>query len=113
MSAPSSGASSAAGGAASDNDASPADRKYREGLAHEAAQRLGDAEAALRDAVRLDHNRPECLTALARVLLANTGYERAGTLAVVRPMLDVALKIAPDDAETVAIYRMVVAEMGA
>ncbi len=95
-----------------DAASTPAQQKYQRGLEHEAHEELEEAENALRDAVRLDHSRPEYLVALARVLLANTRYERAGTLAVVRPMLDVALKLAPDDTEAVEMHQMVVFEMG-
>jgi hypothetical protein len=102
---------SSTGPVAGADDATPAERKFREGLDHETFARLEDAENSLRDAVRLDPTRPEYLTTLARVLLANTRYERAGTLAVVRPMLDVALKLSPDHAEANELLRLVGAEM--
>jgi cytochrome c-type biogenesis protein CcmH/NrfG len=54
----------------------------------------------LRDAVREAPDRAEYLTALARVLLSNPQYERGPTLNVVRPLLEHALTLAPDDAET-------------
>lgn len=72
--------------------------------------KLADAEAALREAVRLDA-RPEYLTALARVLLSNPRYERSGTLPVVRSLLDRAVHIAPDHADALALHAEVVAEL--
>jgi hypothetical protein len=93
-------------------EASPADRKYREGVEQASQDRLDEAEVTLREAVRLDATRPEYLTALARVLLANPRYERAGTLPVVRSLLDRAVTLNPDHAEASALHKEVLAEMG-
>jgi len=90
----------------------PADRKYREGIEQAAQQRLDEAEVTLREAVRLDATRPEFLTALARVLLANPRYERSGTLPVVRSLLDRAVTLQPDHAEASELHKQVQAEMG-
>ena len=73
---------------------------------------LDDAELTLRDAVRLDPSKPAYLLSLARVLLTNPRYERAGTLPVVRSLLDRAVQLAPEDAEISALHQEVVAEMG-
>jgi len=91
---------------------SPADRKYREGVEQATQDRLDEAEVTLREAVRLDATRPEYLTALARVLLANPRYERVGTLPVVRSLLDRAVTLNPDHAEASALHKEVLAEMG-
>jgi hypothetical protein len=93
-------------------EASPADRKYREGVEQASQERLDEAEVTLREAVRLDATRPEYLTALARVLLANPRYERAGTLPVVRSLLDRAVTLSPGHAEASALHKEVLAEMG-
>ena len=91
---------------------SPADKKYRDGIEQAAQDRLDEAEVTLREAVRLDATRPEFLTALARVLLANPRYERSGTLPVVRSLLDRAVTLQPDHAEASDLHRRVLAEMG-
>jgi tetratricopeptide (TPR) repeat protein len=91
---------------------SPADKKYREGIEQATQNRLDEAELTLREAVRLDATKPEYLTSLARVLLANPRYERAGTLPVVRSLLDRAVQIAPDNTEANDLHRQVVSEMG-
>lgn len=91
---------------------SPADKKYREGIEQATQNRLDEAELTLREAVRLDATRPEYLTSLARVLLANPRYERAGTLPVVRSLLDRAVQIAPDHQEAVDLHKQVITEMG-
>ncbi len=91
---------------------SPADKKFREGCEQAAQERLDEAEVTLREAVRLDATRPEYLTALARVLLANPRYERSGTLPVVRSLLDRAVTLQPDHAEASALHKEVLAEMG-
>jgi hypothetical protein len=93
-------------------ETSPADRKYREGIEQASQERLDEAEVTLREAVRLDATRPEYLTALARVLLANPRYERAGTLPVVRSLLDRAVTLSPGHAEASALHKEVIAEMG-
>ncbi len=90
----------------------PADKKYREGIEQAAQERLDEAEVTLREAVRLDATRPEFLTALARVLLANPRYERSGTLPVVRSLLDRAVTLQPDHAEASELHKQVQAEMG-
>ena len=95
-----------------DAEQSPADRKYREGVEQATQERLDEAEVTLREAVRLDATRPEYLTALARVLLANPRYERAGTLPVVRSLLDRAVTLSPGHAEASALHKEVLAEMG-
>lgn len=91
---------------------SPADKKYREGLEQAAGDRLDEAEVTLREAVRMDASRPEYLLSLARVLLANPRYERAGTLPVVRSLLDRAVQIAPDNGDVKELHQQVVSEMG-
>lgn len=88
-----------------------ADVKYREGVEQAASNRLDEAEVTLREAVRLDASRPEYLTALARVLLANPRYERAGTLPVVRSLLDRAVQLAPDNVEAQELHQQVIKEM--
>lgn len=90
---------------------SVADLKYREGVEQAAQSRLDEAEVTLREAVRLDASKPEYLTSLARVLLANPRYERAGTLPVVRSLLDRAVQIAPDFQEAVDLHNQVMKEM--
>jgi cytochrome c-type biogenesis protein CcmH/NrfG len=90
---------------------SVADLKYREGVEQAAQNRLDEAEVTLREAVRLDASKPEYLTSLARVLLANPRYERAGTLPVVRSLLDRAVQIAPDFQEAVDLHNQVMKEM--
>jgi hypothetical protein len=90
----------------------PADKKYRDGLEQAMGNRLDEAEVTLRDAVRMDASRPEYLLSLARVLLANPRYERAGTLPVVRSLLDRAVQIAPDNGEVKELHKQVVGEMG-
>lgn len=90
---------------------SPADAKYKEGVEQAAQSRLDEAEVTLREAVRLDASKPEYLTSLARVLLANPRYERAGTLPVVRSLLDRAVQIAPDFQEAVDLHSQVMKEI--
>jgi hypothetical protein len=90
----------------------PADRKFREAMTLAQANQLDEAELTLREAVRLDPTRPEYLIALARVLLDNPRYERAGTLPVVRSLLDRAVHIAPSHKEATEMHAAVVAEMG-
>lgn len=90
---------------------SVADLKYREGVEQAAQNRLDEAEVTLREAVRLDASKPEYLTQLARVLLGNPRYERAGTLPVVRSLLDRAVQIAPDFQEAVDLHNQVMKEM--
>jgi hypothetical protein len=97
---------------ASQNSMSLADVKYREGVEQAASNRLDEAEVTLREAVRLDASKPEYLTALARVLLANPRYERSGTLPVVRSLLDRAVTLAPDNAEATQLHQEVMKEMG-
>lgn len=91
---------------------STADAKYREGIEQANTNRLDEAESTLREAVRLDPSRSVYLTSLARVLLSNPRYERSGTLPVVRSLLDRAVQLAPDHADTRALHDEVVAEMG-
>jgi tetratricopeptide (TPR) repeat protein len=106
------GASSPAAAAReSQSTLSLADVKYREGVEQAATNRLDEAEVTLREAVRLDASKPEYLTALARVLLANPRYERAGTLPVVRSLLDRAVQLAPDNAEATELHQQVIKEM--
>lgn len=88
-----------------------ADLKYREGIEQAAQNRLDEAEVTLREAVRLDASKPEYLTALARVLLGNPRYERAGTLPVVRSLLDRAVQLAPDNSEASDMHAQVIKEM--
>lgn len=88
-----------------------ADLKYREGVEQAAQNRLDEAEVTLREAVRLDASKPEYLTALARVLLGNPRYERAGTLPVVRSLLDRAVQLAPDNNDAIDMHAQVVKEM--
>jgi hypothetical protein len=95
-----------------DANKAKADDKYRAGLDLTSAGRLDEAESTLREAVRLDASRPEYLTALARVLLGNPRYERAGTLPVVRALLDRAVQLPTHGAETADLHRQVVSEMG-
>ena len=90
---------------------SVADLKYREGVDQATQNRLDEAEVTLREAVRLDASKPEYLTSLARVLLANPRYERSGTLPVVRSLLDRAVQIAPDFQEAVDLHQQVIREM--
>lgn len=116
---PSSGSSSslpaagngAAKGKESQQTMSLADLKYREGTEQAAQNRLDEAEVTLREAVRLDASKPEYLTALARVLLGNPRYERAGTLPVVRSLLDRAVQLAPDNTEASDMHAQVIKEM--
>ncbi len=89
-----------------------ADLKFREGIEQASSNRLDEAEVTLREAVRLDASKPEYLVTLARVLLANPRYERAGTLPVVRSLLDRAVQIAPDNHEASDLHAQVVREMG-
>jgi Flp pilus assembly protein TadD len=88
-----------------------ADLKYSEGIEQAAQNRLDEAEVTLREAVRLDASKPEYLTALARVLLGNPRYERAGTLPVVRSLLDRAVQLAPDNVEATELHAQVIKEM--
>jgi cytochrome c-type biogenesis protein CcmH/NrfG len=90
---------------------SVADLKYKEGVEQSNQNRLDEAEVTLREAVRLDASKPEYLTSLARVLLANPRYERAGTLPVVRSLLDRAVQIAPDFQEAADLHAQVIKEM--
>lgn len=90
----------------------PGDQKYREGLEQAQSSRLDEAEVTLREAVRMDASKPEYLLSLARVLLANPRYERAGTLPVVRSLLDRAVQIAPDHGDVKDLHKQVVSEMG-
>lgn len=94
-----------------DGDDGPGHERYKEGMRQAAAGRLDEAESALREAVRLDATKPAYLTALARVLLANPRYERAGTLPVVRSLLDRAQSLAPGDAEVSALLQRIQQEM--
>ncbi|MEW5854270.1 MAG: hypothetical protein AB2A00_36185, partial [Myxococcota bacterium] len=98
--------------AAANKDDGPGHERYREGMRHAAAGRLDEAEASLREAVRMDATKPSYLTALARVLLANPRYERAGTLPVVRSLLDRAQALAPGDAEVSALLQRIQQELG-
>lgn len=116
MAAPTSSSSSSPGnGAAKGKEGqqtmSLADLKFREGVEQAAQNRLDEAEVTLREAVRLDASRPEYLTALARVLLGNPRYERAGTLPVVRSLLDRAVQLAPDNTEASDLHAQVIKEM--
>ncbi len=88
-----------------------ADLKYSEGIEQASQNRLDEAEVTLREAVRLDASKPQYLTSLARVLLGNPRYERAGTLPVVRSLLDRAVQIAPDFQEAADLHRQVMREM--
>jgi hypothetical protein len=92
-------------------DFSPAELKYREGLEQASSNRLDEAEVTLREAVRIDATKPEYLTALARVLLANPRYERTGTLPVVRSLLDRAVQLAPDNADAQELHQQILKEM--
>ena len=69
--------------------------------------RYSEAEAELRAAVRLDASRAPALILLARTLLANPGYERIGTLPVVRSLLDRATMLAPNDDDLRAVLEEV------
>jgi DNA-binding MarR family transcriptional regulator len=91
---------------------SPADGKFHEAIRQAADDRLDEAEVTLREAVRMDASRPDFLVSLARVLLANPRYERAGTLPVVRSLLDRAVQLSPDDPEAKSLHKEIVAEMG-
>jgi hypothetical protein len=95
-----------------DGPLSPADQKYAEGLEQARQNKLDEAEVTLREAVRMDATKPHYLLSLARVLLENPRYERAGTLPVVRSLLDRAVQIAPDDGDVHALHDQVVSEMG-
>lgn len=108
---PAVGAGASAKAKESSTTLSVADLKYREGVEQAAQNRLDEAEVTLREAVRLDASKPEYLTSLARVLLANPRYERAGTLPVVRSLLDRAVQIAPDFQEAVDLHNQVMKEM--
>jgi len=90
----------------------PADQKHHAALDLANAGQLDEAEVTLREAVRMDASRPEYLVSLARILLANPRYERAGTLPVVRSLLDRAVQLSPDHAEAQSLHREIVAEMG-
>lgn len=94
-----------------DEPLSPGDQKYREGVQLAADNRLDEAEATLREAVRLDPAKSTYLTSLARVLLSNPRYERAGTLPVVRSLLDRAVQLSPTDAEAKELHEQVIKEM--
>lgn len=89
---------------------SPADLKFREGMNKAAQGQLDEAELALREAVRLDPQKPSFLAALARVLLSNPKYDRGGTLPVVRSLLDRAQTLAPDDDEVRSLLARVSSE---
>ena len=95
-----------------DGPLSPADEKYAEGLEQARQNKLDEAEVTLREAVRMDATKPHYLLSLARVLLENPRYERAGTLPVVRSLLDRAVQIAPADSDVQALHEEVVQEMG-
>jgi hypothetical protein len=92
---------------------SPADSKFHEAARQAADNRLDEAELTLREAVRMDAARPEFLTALARVLLANPRYERAGTLPVVKSLLDRAVTLSPGNTEARKLHQEVLLELGA
>lgn len=110
-SAPSGGNGQAGKARESQQTISLADLKYREGIEQASQNRLDEAEVTLREAVRLDASKPEYLTALARVLLGNPRYERAGTLPVVRSLLDRAVQLAPDNSEASDMHAQVIKEM--
>ncbi|MFH1810942.1 MAG: DUF4388 domain-containing protein [Pseudomonadota bacterium] len=88
----------------------PAEAKFREGMNRAAQGQLDEAEGALREAVRLDAQRPSYLSALARVLLSNPKYDRSGTLPVVRSLLERAQTLAPNDDEVRALLARVSSE---
>ena len=90
----------------------PAEEKFREGMNRAAQGSLDEAEAALREAVRLDAQQSSYLAALARVLLSNPKYDRAGTLPVVRSLLDRAQALSPDDEEIRGLLARVGSEQG-
>jgi predicted Zn-dependent protease len=90
----------------------PSEKKYREGLEQASQSRLDEAEVTLRESVRMDPSKPEYLCALAKVLLSNPRYERAGTLPVVRSLLDRAVTLSPNHAEASDMHRQIVSEMG-
>ena len=96
--------------ASSGGPESPAAAKFREGLNRAAQGQLDEAENALREAVRLDAQQPSYLAALARVLLSNPKYDRAGTLPVVRSLLERAQTLAPSDDEIRALLARVASE---
>lgn len=92
---------------------SPAEGKFKEACRQAADNRLDEAELTLREAVRMDAARPEFLTALARVLLANPRYERAGTLPVVKSLLDRAVHLSPDNPDARKLHQEVLVELSA
>ena len=98
--------------ATADEPLSPGNKKFREGVKLASENRLDEAEATLREAVRLDPSKSTYLTSLARVLLSNPRYERAGTLPVVRSLLDRAVQLSPTDTEAKELHDQVVKEMG-
>lgn len=93
--------------------ASPAEAKFKEAVRQAAENRLDEAELTLREAVRMDASRPEFLTSLARVLLANPRYERAGTLPVVKSLLDRAVQLSPDNTDARKLHQEVLTELSA
>jgi hypothetical protein len=86
--------------------------QYQKGLAAFESGELEVAEVAFRESVRLDAMNIAPLFLLARTLLANPRYERAGTLPVVRSLLDRAVAIAPEHADVRALHDKIVREMG-
>lgn len=88
------------------------DAKYQAGVAALERDDFNAAEVSLRESVRLNAANIAPLFLLAQTLLANPRYERAGTLPVVRTLLDRAVQIAPDNDEARALYDVVVREMG-
>ncbi len=93
--------------------ANEAESKFHEAVRQAAEDRLDEAEVTLREAVRMDASRPDFLTSLARVLLANPRYEREGTLPVVHSLLERAVQLSPDNSEANQLHKEIVAEMGA
>lgn len=103
-------AAASSGSGSGSGPESPAAAKFREGLNRAAQGQLDEAETALREAVRLDAAQPSYLAALARVLLSNPKYDRAGTLPVVRSLLERAQSLAPTDDEIRALLARVASE---
>lgn len=89
---------------------SPGEEKYQEGLRFAAQALYDEAEVALREAVRFDAHNASYLGALARILLSNPKYDRAGTLPIVRSLLDRAQSIAPEDQDVRAMLAKVASE---
>ncbi len=87
------------------------DAHYQKGIAAFERSDFDVAEVAFRECVRLNAANVTPLFLLAKTLLANPRYERAGTLPVVRSLLDRAVQIAPDHAGAKALHEEIVREM--